>query len=455
MSTIHCMFCGGLNCKYENYQNWTSDPLHPNAVTGIYSTWITPNILAMARPSTTQLKNHDIINSAQISSIFNLQEAGEHAHCGEGIGPSGFSYEPTEFMDMDVFYYNFGWKDMEVPQLPHVLNIVQVMANALIDNKKIAVHCHAGLGRTGLAICCYLVWQRMDALAAVELVRAKRPGSVQTKKQLQFVVDFQEYVKSLRIVYPQFDRMTTFSMVMGRQHLYYHGTEQRQYRNIPKIVHTVVSRLIKLGKPDAVFQYIKEFKGDRVPNHVSFCQQEVNDDVWYNILYEESIPVLVDVLLFWFKTLKAPLIDNSQYKLIQELFSTSDKNVLSKMEKNVLYTINCIMDLFRAGGTNQILDPLSKLAFLLTEKEESDSTINFLLKIMGMCALGEELTLEYCVDSATSDLFPEYISPDNTISREKLEYPSKRPSPGRAEKFLDKLLTNPVPPQRSTSLFKA
>ena len=33
-----------------------------------------------------------------MGAVFCLQEPGEHPYCGDGVGPSGFSYDPDEFM---------------------------------------------------------------------------------------------------------------------------------------------------------------------------------------------------------------------------------------------------------------------------------------------------------------------------------------------------------------------
>lgn len=47
-----------------------------------------------------------------------------------------------------VYFYNFGWKDYGVASLTTILDMVKVMSFAMQEGK-MAVHCHAGLGRTG------------------------------------------------------------------------------------------------------------------------------------------------------------------------------------------------------------------------------------------------------------------------------------------------------------------
>ena len=49
---------------------------------------------------------------------------------------------------VSVYFYNFGWSDYGVANLTTILDMVKVMAFALQEGK-VAVHCHAGLGRTG------------------------------------------------------------------------------------------------------------------------------------------------------------------------------------------------------------------------------------------------------------------------------------------------------------------
>lgn len=47
-----------------------------------------------------------------------------------------------------VFFYNFGMPDFGVSSLVGLLDAVKVLAFAVKEGK-VAVHCHAGLGRTG------------------------------------------------------------------------------------------------------------------------------------------------------------------------------------------------------------------------------------------------------------------------------------------------------------------
>jgi protein tyrosine phosphatase domain-containing protein 1 len=53
------LFCGGRTCSKENFRK---NP-HENAIFGLHSDWITPDVLAMQRPSSRIIREYNIIDS--------------------------------------------------------------------------------------------------------------------------------------------------------------------------------------------------------------------------------------------------------------------------------------------------------------------------------------------------------------------------------------------------------
>ena len=64
-----------------------------------------------------------------------MQVPGEHASCGPRLEPSGFTYDPKDFMDAGVFFYNFGWKDYHEASMANILDMVKVLSFALSEGK--------------------------------------------------------------------------------------------------------------------------------------------------------------------------------------------------------------------------------------------------------------------------------------------------------------------------------
>ncbi|CAK7301311.1 Protein tyrosine phosphatase domain-containing protein 1 [Vulpes lagopus] len=246
------MACGGRACKYENPARWSEQE---QAIKGVYSSWVTENILAMARPSTELLEKYHLIEQFQshgIKTIINLQRPGEHASCGNPLEQeSGFTYLPEAFMEAGIYFYNFGWKDYGVASLTTILDMVKVMTFALQEGK-VAVHCHAGLGRTGVLIACYLVFAtRMTADQAIIFVRAKRPNSIQTRGQLLCVREFTQFLIPLRNIFsccdPKAHAVTLAQYLIRQRHLL-HGYEARLLKHIPKIIHLICKLLLDLAE---------------------------------------------------------------------------------------------------------------------------------------------------------------------------------------------------------------
>jgi len=71
---------------------------------------------------------------------------------------------------------------------------IQEVASLLRSGKKVAVHCHAGIGRTGMFCACLA--QDLLALSpqeSIEWVRGYIPGAVETEYQNQFVLEYPRF----------------------------------------------------------------------------------------------------------------------------------------------------------------------------------------------------------------------------------------------------------------------
>ena len=80
-------------------------------------------------------------------------------------------------------------RDMTVPGPGQVDRFLEFVSAAEGDGLAAAVHCRAGLGRTGTMLACYLVSQGAGPEEALDQVRRRRPGSVETAGQEEAVRD--------------------------------------------------------------------------------------------------------------------------------------------------------------------------------------------------------------------------------------------------------------------------
>jgi atypical dual specificity phosphatase len=80
--------------------------------------------------------------------------------------------------------------DMQAPTQEQLDRCVRAIARAHEQRMGVAVHCGAGLGRTGVVIATYLVQQGQAARDAIARVRSLRPGSIETEEQAAAVAEF-------------------------------------------------------------------------------------------------------------------------------------------------------------------------------------------------------------------------------------------------------------------------
>jgi len=81
--------------------------------------------------------------------------------------------------------------DFSIPTPEQIDRFVAFAKERIDRSRGVAVHCGAGLGRTGTMLACYLVALGESAAEAIGSVRAIRPGSIETGEQERCVRDYE------------------------------------------------------------------------------------------------------------------------------------------------------------------------------------------------------------------------------------------------------------------------
>jgi atypical dual specificity phosphatase len=81
-----------------------------------------------------------------------------------------------------------------MPSTQQLRQIAQFIQLQISQSHPVLVHCGEGKGRTGTVLAAYLVYTGMRADEAIQLVREKRPGSIQTEEQELAVREFEKVV---------------------------------------------------------------------------------------------------------------------------------------------------------------------------------------------------------------------------------------------------------------------
>ncbi len=98
--------------------------------------------------------------------------------------------DPVILAEYDIKGIAFPIKDMGVPTIEAALKLCEQVGELTEQGEAIAMHCKAGMGRTGTMLVAQLIWEGETALDALEAARSIEPRWVQSDVQVEFLEEF-------------------------------------------------------------------------------------------------------------------------------------------------------------------------------------------------------------------------------------------------------------------------
>lgn len=157
--------------------------------------WITPHFLAFASPqhqpvatiphnspeyATLPSTVPDVFASKLPLPFKNVLAHFASRNVGLVVRLNSELYSPSYFTALGITHIDMIFEDGTCPPLPLVRRFIKMSHEMItIKNKGIAVHCKAGLGRTGCLIGAYLIYRHgFTANEVIAFMRFMRPGMV-------------------------------------------------------------------------------------------------------------------------------------------------------------------------------------------------------------------------------------------------------------------------------------
>lgn len=152
--------------------------------------WISPNFLAFASPQFTlpapdkpqpsiPRSREELLRSTLPTPFKNVLEHFEARDIGLVVRLNSHLYPAEYFSALGITHIDMIFDDGTCPSMSLVRRFVNLAHSTIGAKKNIAVHCKAGLGRTGCLIGAYLVYRYgFSANEVIAFMRFMRPGMV-------------------------------------------------------------------------------------------------------------------------------------------------------------------------------------------------------------------------------------------------------------------------------------
>jgi len=124
-----------------------------------------------------------------IRAVMVLIEPSEAVHLG------GLSNYLKELQKRRFEFISIPVRDFTAPTLEVCEQAVEWIYEKIHEGLPVLVHCRGGLGRTGTIVACYLVYNGMSDMEAINYVRNLRPGSIELEEQVKTVQQFYKLIR--------------------------------------------------------------------------------------------------------------------------------------------------------------------------------------------------------------------------------------------------------------------
>jgi hypothetical protein len=148
---------------------------------------------------------------------------------------------------------------------------------------------------------------QLSAQEAITQVRTHRPLSIQTTKQVDFIHTFEEFTRSIRLVYDE--SSPSLPQVLSRQRKYLHGPEVLALRHVPKIIHVTCERLNEWCATHKGEDLVRELTEEEI-GQLARYKGEVDEGKWEGVAQGDGV-VIVRMLLDWLCQLSPRLLHES------------------------------------------------------------------------------------------------------------------------------------------------
>lgn len=154
--------------------------------------WVQPGRLGgLPRPGIVSSVEHDLagLQRLGVSTLVTLEESA--------------TVDPRLAGKFGIELVHFPVVDMSAPALEPAARLCGRVERLIADERVVAMHCRAGLGRTGTLLACQLIWAGESAHAAVDRVRRLNPQCIQAQVQVDFLSAFEAFAESAQNAPPR------------------------------------------------------------------------------------------------------------------------------------------------------------------------------------------------------------------------------------------------------------